>query len=315
MPQITFFTTAKPFKGNFDLIQRNALRSWQRLTPSPQILILGDEFGTDEIAKEIGATHIPLVERNEFGTPLLSSLFELGQSHAVNDLVCYSNSDLIFTDDFTFAVESVFSQLPNTLFFSQRYDISLEHPINFEDPLWQQKIRTEAINNNHPEKLQGLSDYFVFAKGALKNLPHMAIGRTAFDNWIFYQARRQKMNVVNATESVLVIHSRHDYSHHPSGWEGVWRGKEARENKTLSKGTLELDFGLKDVTHRLTPLGLIATPKLKYLLRQLQLAPWLYQILAPLKSFYLFLRKISNTIKKIQTGFATRILAGKIKGD
>ena len=72
---LTIFGIPKPFEGHFGVIQRNAIQSWTRLSPRCQVLLFGDETGTAEMAAEVGAQHIPKVERNEFGTPLLQDLF------------------------------------------------------------------------------------------------------------------------------------------------------------------------------------------------------------------------------------------------
>lgn len=45
---ITIFTTAKPFRGHDGVIQRNALESWEFLDPNVQVILFGDDEGTDE---------------------------------------------------------------------------------------------------------------------------------------------------------------------------------------------------------------------------------------------------------------------------
>ena len=78
--ELSLFTTAKPFLGHPGIIQRNALASWSLLRPRPEILLLGDEEGYGEAARESGAERIPELERNEFGTPLVSGLFSSGRA-------------------------------------------------------------------------------------------------------------------------------------------------------------------------------------------------------------------------------------------
>ena len=51
---LTFFTTAKPFVGHIDVIQRNAIRSWQKLHPDVEIILMGDDAGAAEVCAEIG---------------------------------------------------------------------------------------------------------------------------------------------------------------------------------------------------------------------------------------------------------------------
>jgi len=40
---LTIFAIPKPFSGEFDRIQRNAISSWKSLPGAPQIILFGDE--------------------------------------------------------------------------------------------------------------------------------------------------------------------------------------------------------------------------------------------------------------------------------
>ena len=46
----TFFAMPKAFRGHVGMIQRNAIGSWLRLTPRPEILLFGDDEGIAEFA-------------------------------------------------------------------------------------------------------------------------------------------------------------------------------------------------------------------------------------------------------------------------
>src|ERR1700741_1713280 len=106
---LTIFTHTKAFKGHVGLIQRNAISQWTRLRPKPEILLFGDREGTPEIARELGLRHIPQVKRNEYGTALLSDLFEKAHTLASNNILCYVNADMILLGDFMGAVRRVAS--------------------------------------------------------------------------------------------------------------------------------------------------------------------------------------------------------------
>lgn len=71
----TFFAMPKAFRGHVGMIQRNAIGSWLRLTPRPEVILFGDDDGVAEYAAEHGVTHEPLVSRNEHGTPLMDDMF------------------------------------------------------------------------------------------------------------------------------------------------------------------------------------------------------------------------------------------------
>ena len=82
MPLITLFSAPKPFTDpHIAMIQRNAIKSWT-LLPDVEVILLGEEDGLAEAAKELGVKHIPNVERNESGTPLISSMFQLARENS-----------------------------------------------------------------------------------------------------------------------------------------------------------------------------------------------------------------------------------------
>lgn len=112
---ITFFTTAKPFEGHSGIIQRNALTSWKPLDPEVEVIRFGDESGAAEIASELGLRHEPHVPRNQCGRKRLDSMFACAQSMAPNEVLCYSNCDIILLPDFFQAVKRITSAYKNFL--------------------------------------------------------------------------------------------------------------------------------------------------------------------------------------------------------
>src|SRR3979411_2268445 len=127
---ITLFATPKNFRGHIAMIQRNAIASWTRLTPRPEIFLFGDEQGTEEIAGELGIRHFPEVARNEFGTPLLGDLFRQAEQHASTPLLGYVNADIILTDDFIAALDRVRALYEKFMMVGQRWDLDWELPLD-----------------------------------------------------------------------------------------------------------------------------------------------------------------------------------------
>jgi hypothetical protein len=79
---ITIFAMPKAFDGHIGIIQRNAITSWTRLSPRPEIILFGDEIGTADFARELGLRHIAGIKRNAQGTPFLDDLFAQAQGAA-----------------------------------------------------------------------------------------------------------------------------------------------------------------------------------------------------------------------------------------
>jgi len=165
---ITFFSIPKPFRGHIATIQDNAIASWSHLVPKCQILLLGDEEGVGPAAAKFGIDHVPDVECNEHGTPLLSSAFKIAQERAKYPIVCYVNADIIFMEDMPATVNRI--ALPNFLLVGKRIDIEITDPLNFETPGWEGTLRKFATEHGVLHKPDAI-DYFVFPRGQVEMLP------------------------------------------------------------------------------------------------------------------------------------------------
>jgi hypothetical protein len=247
---ITFFTIPKAFKGLSDIIQRNAIRSWV-LLPGSEVIILGDDEGTAEVAKELGVKHIPGIERSEYGTPLLSAAFAKATEAAGNDILCYANADIILLSDFMDAV----NKMPQDKFLliGQRTNLEVKNHINFEQKDWEKNIRGQVIKDGRLEGPTGI-DYFVFPKGQYR-MPPFAVGRPGWDNWFIYHTRSRGIPVIDATGTILAIHQRHDYSFHPQGRKGIQRGVEAERNLKIAGRYWHL-MDIRNSTHQLSAGGI-----------------------------------------------------------
>ena len=124
---ITFFTTAKPFKGHNGVIQRNALKSWTLLHPEVEVIVFGDEAGVAEVCAELGLRHERHVERHESGLKYVRYLFEQAQKMARHDYLGYVNCDIILLRDFADAFQRVRSQLAKFLMIGRRWTRRLRY--------------------------------------------------------------------------------------------------------------------------------------------------------------------------------------------
>ena len=267
---LTIFTVPKPFDGHIGIIQRNAIQSWRRLRPACQILLCGDEAGTAEAAAALDADRIPAVERNEFGTPLLSSVFAAVETRAAHDLLCYVNADILLLPDFADAARRAAAWKPRFLMVGQRWDLDVTEPLAFGEKDWERDLRARVERRGALHPPSG-SDYFVYPRAALGALPPFAVGRPGWDNWMIYHARGRKMPVVDATGSTLVIHQNHAYGHVKQGTGLAWEGPEGDRNLELIGGN-ERIFTLVDATHRLTRAGIRRAITPAHLKRRLRTA-------------------------------------------
>ena len=249
---ITIFAIPKAFRGQFDVIQRNAIQSWTLLRPPCEVILFGDDEGTAEVADEFGLRHIPDVARNEFGTPLVSFLFETAQEIGRYDLLAYVNADIILMSDFVDAVRRMHER--PFLMVGHRWDLDVHEPLDFTDLEWQANLRLRAKESGCQHGRHGI-DYFVFPRGLFMEMPPLAVGRSGWDNWMLYNARGKGVALIDATASVMVVHQNHDFSHHPQGFVGAHTGPEAKRNVELAGGPLNM-YDLHDATWLLTSSGL-----------------------------------------------------------
>src|SRR5580693_9406490 len=172
---ITILATPKPFKGHIGVIQRNAIASWMKLRPRPEIILFGHEEGAAECAREFGLVHIALVGRNEHGTPLLADIFAQAEKRATHDTLAYVNADIIVPAAFTSGVEKTRQAFPNFLAVGRRTNLNVREPIDFSDG-WEAELQERARREGQLESYTGI-DFFVFRRDTYRDVPPLAIGR------------------------------------------------------------------------------------------------------------------------------------------
>ncbi|PZV13258.1 MAG: hypothetical protein DCF22_11075 [Leptolyngbya sp.] len=249
---LTLFAIPKGFRGEFDQIQRNAIASWTLLEPKPEIILLGDDEGTAEVAQEFGVKHVAGVKRNKHGTPLLSSLFEIAQRVGTGSLFAYVNADIILLDDFMETIQQV--PFERFMLTGQRWNLDFNQAIA-PNLGWAEKVRQRAMTLGQLEGSQAM-DYFVFTPNTYTDIPPFAIGRLCWDNWMLYKALNLNIPLIDATQSIVAVHQNHNYNHHPDGKKGVFLGEEAQHNLQLLGGKHYTYFMLDLADWQITAQGL-----------------------------------------------------------
>lgn len=264
MSLITLFSAPKPFTNlHIAMIQRNAIRSWT-LLPDVEVILLGDETGLAEAAKEFGVKHLPNVARNETGTPLISSMVQLARDtsqRSNSDLLCIINADMILMPDFVEAVKQAVKLKDKFVLLSQRWDYEIATPLDFTEG-WESRLRESVRKQNQLHRPAG-SDFFLFPKSCYQDIPDFTIGRAGWDNWMIYNARQKKWAVIDGTPSVMIVHQNHDYSHLPDG-KSHYEHPDTNENIRLAGGPAAIRYTTLDSTHRLAD-GKLARPVVSYL--------------------------------------------------
>jgi hypothetical protein len=240
-PGLTIFAIPKRFDGHFGVIQRNAIRSWARLEPTPQIILLGSDDGTAEMAAEIGARHLPDIASSASGAPMFDDVISKGQQHAQADTVCFLNADIVLTPVWNRAVWAVRRWRPQYLMVGRRWNLDITAPLDFARPEWSRELVDAAITRGEMASNMFI-DYFVFPRGMLTDVPPFVIGRPGYDNWLLWSVRRRRIPLIDATREAPVVHQNHDYSHikaaggDPGGRQAYLKGEDTRRNAELAGG-------------------------------------------------------------------------------
>ena len=248
---LTIFTIPKEFTGLSKIIQRNTIKSWLKLEPECEIILFGDDSGVAETAQEFAIQHIPDVEKNEFGTPLLNSAFDSAQKVGKNNILMYANADVIFFQDLIEALQRI--DMPSFLVCGRRWDLDVTEEIDFTNNGWAGRLRERVKNEGRPHGLSGM-DYFIFPRNLI-TMPAFAVGRPGWDTWLIYNMRSRRIPVIDATEAITVVHQNHDYSHSKFGEKKRVGGPEWKKNIEIAGGLTNM-LTLRDADWVLSKNGL-----------------------------------------------------------
>jgi hypothetical protein len=274
---LTIFAIPKAFRGHIAVIQRNAIASWTRLNPRPDVILFGTDEGTAQVAQELGVQHVPAVQKNQWGTPLVSDLFAQAQQISRSPWLCYVNADIILFDDFITAVTRAAAWSERFLMVGRRIDLGITEPLNFEkanfeQAQWTARLKDSARTEGRLQIARNI-DYFAFSRGLYPAMPPLAIGRFWWDNWLLWKARSLGAPVLDATSVVTAVHQNHDYSHttYGPGKAEMMASEEAILNcrLTCEQNPADFDDGLSwryvytidDATNKLTPHSITGNPR------------------------------------------------------
>jgi hypothetical protein len=272
---ITVFSTPKPFAGHIAVIQRNAIRSWQRLHHDIEIILVGDDAGTAEVCEELGLRHISNVRRNKYGTKYLADIYDQAEEAARHKILCHVNCDIILKSDFLDGVAQVAAAEKQFLMAGRRWDVEITGPIDFESSDWENRVDRLAAETNRQRPPQWI-DYFVFSRGLYhRQIPEFLVGRPGWDNWLLWYPLSMGVLVVDVSRVVRAVHQNHDYGYHPEGEKGVWEGQEAQENYRLHERKFAT---LASASHVLTSGGIKRNHKAKWIYAQRHAVGGLYWI-------------------------------------
>ena len=260
----TIFSCPKDFTSLFGIIQRNAIHSWLKLSSKPKIILFGNF--EENILKEFDSENIVFLsidDVNEYETPFINKIFEKAIQNSTTDTLCYVNSDIILFDDFSNAI-NILEKKKKFFGVGRRFNVDLKELIKFEN---KNDFQNKFLKNIKIDKYVG-SDYFIFNKNQIKNIPSFLIGRTCWDNWLMYYANKNKLDLIDCTNDVFCVHQKHDYSHIKTSkinhYKGIERGYNFKQlggldkiydirdcNFILKRDTIKRNYSIKIILHKI----------------------------------------------------------------
>lgn len=256
---ITIFSTPRPFKENFAVLQKNAIRSWLKIAPKCEIILFEDEDGTTgKIAQDYGLKYIKESERNEFKMSIFSDVLERASKAASFPLIAYVNTDIILFQDFLDGIKKAMGNFDNFLLVGRRRDLDVKEEIDFEDSGWEAKLRDRLKKEgelHHPAAI----DYVVIPRELCSRLelPPFIVGRPYWDVWLLYRAKKLGIPIIDGTEIINAVHQNHYRKYGIGISKGHSKEKviEYKRNYRLLKG-IHHALTLKDADWVLTDKGL-----------------------------------------------------------
>ncbi len=301
---LTFFTTAKPFRGHDGIIQRNALKSWTLLHPGVEVILFGDEEGAAEVCAEYGLRHEAYVERYQSKLPFANWMFARAQEIARHEYLCYSNCDIILLPDFWKALEIAAAWQKRFLMVSRRWDSKIAEAIDFQREDWAGELRRFALKHGF-HQTPYFVDFLLFSKGLYAEIPPLVVGYAYWDIWMVWKALSEEVPVLDASPFLVPVHQDHAYA--------TTERSKGSDTDATAMGNFELAGGWKhlrhaeDSTFRLSRKGRVYRSPFRYKRHAKAALNFLrFDVWNPIWFFILGITRPLRTVVGLRTGSVRR---------
>jgi hypothetical protein len=206
--KVIIISTFKPMLPEFQIEQTNALRSWKNLRCNKKIVIIGNDKGVAEFCNQENVINHPKVDKNMYGTPLISSIFHEGWEYANdNDICIFVNGDIILTNSICDVLDKFVRKYPNYnninyLLTCIRYDWYNYELIDFTDKNWENNIK---LNMKGQFATPDGIDIFIHRKNTIE-IPYSGIAKFAYDSYILSHAINFFDITINFSNSSTIYH-------------------------------------------------------------------------------------------------------------
>lgn len=214
---ITIFAVPMPFIGQDKISQHNAIKSWMRLEPRPEIILAGDDEGVADFAADNGLRHAPGLGRTPDGYVSVQSMFNIANREVRTDVVALVDSDIILMNDFAETVEK-YETASNFLLGGYRRAVQVPELLGFA-PGWEQRLKDRVLSGGQVYKKEwgGGSDYHVYRSGLYVDSPDFSLGRGHWDGWVMWHALNEGCELIDCTDEIFAVHQNHPWRSWASG--------------------------------------------------------------------------------------------------
>lgn len=235
---LTIFSIPKPFTGVDDHHQRNAVNSWKQLVGGENVLLIGDD-SIESPAKDLAVRYATGVKSNEYGTPLISSAFEIAREHSKTPYLAYSNCDMILFEELMHGLKKIIScpDFDSFLATTRRINLPVDGLVDFGDREAVEELKLSAQEHGEIESLV-CKDVMIFPRDLYDSIPDFVVGRGNWDNWMVYQAKQIGAAVIRMQADIPTVHQAHSYDKFGAAQRrGCYvTSAEARSNQRLAGG-------------------------------------------------------------------------------
>jgi hypothetical protein len=117
--------------------------------------------------------------------------------------------------------------------------------VDFDYSEWESDLRAIVQKKGILASVLSI-EYYIFPRMMLyKKLPPFLVGRPEWDNWLIWKVRSQHIPVLDATDTILSIHQKHDRKWHK---EGTREFNEGIYNSKLTGGGLHI-YTISNASH------------------------------------------------------------------
>ncbi|KAL3860529.1 hypothetical protein ACJMK2_010647 [Sinanodonta woodiana] len=215
-PLLTLFTSWLDTEDKY-LVHNITSVNWLALRPFVVPIVFTNEAAVGKVYARAGWLVLPVRVAAADGVPVLKYMYLDAMKQFESDFYTYVNSDILFTNTlvdtlieilqnnqtFHNSAQSNSTSQHHTLIIGRRtnvFNITMEEGSSWSELTKVAKKKGELFRSD-------AEDYFITSSSyPWIDIPEVVIGRRAYDNWLVMNARKQKHQVIDASETILAVH-------------------------------------------------------------------------------------------------------------